>query len=499
MYLSELAMVRRHIAGEFFEALGEGGREGAFQYLNRTSFVGDVGPDGAREPSPRAQALINSGEWDSNRLLKLYRVDGDVCWGLLPTFSVVDGGRGYTRFCWDRECTVNSHSRQKVPVEERRSGWYLQAGGGANKGACLDFWFPFGPDGPIGERAASRLVGHDAMQMTHGQWRFLFDEFEAYRAEVANVDGAPDDGPQEGSDSPPVIEDASLSVHSAVSETKEQDPIDLAGGLEPDLNEEVDVNPPLRIDTGFDAADEFQQDDGDLEDIFGLRIADMFNQRDTRLRTLFRTQLTQVTDEMVAHVKRVREGLIARSRADLERHKADLEADLKEVLEAVAKRQKELEAQNAKLTSLNADLVRDRERLGREIAQITTLQSSVATIESKVDALEPPDLSRQGLSEDDLGRWETIKFEVLDERGSLSSLQSLVKTIREREAAGGDVTCHGMTFASDHQLNTWFMDRNLRIDCFHDARSLVNSITETVVTKDKSTKAVEAREKAHIR
>jgi hypothetical protein len=52
------------IATQFFEVLGNQGREDTMAFFNRSSFGG--GPDQA--PSPQAQAVIESGDWETKKL-----------------------------------------------------------------------------------------------------------------------------------------------------------------------------------------------------------------------------------------------------------------------------------------------------------------------------------------------------------------------------------------------------------------------------------------------
>ena len=79
--------------------------------------------------------------------------------GNLPSIPVVDGGAAYVPFCSLERCSVSSHAKQKVPVESQKMGWYLEAGGSAGAGACLEIFFPAGSEGPIGESAEPLLVG----------------------------------------------------------------------------------------------------------------------------------------------------------------------------------------------------------------------------------------------------------------------------------------------------------------------------------------------------
>jgi hypothetical protein len=127
-------------ASEFFEALGHHGEDAALAVLANASF-GD-----GQEPSPRAKELINTGEWDAKKKLRLLPVTKNkMCRGkLAPVMASSDeGSPTHPRFCYKKHCATATHANHKVPEEQRRDGWYLEATGSANGGACLDVSFPY--------------------------------------------------------------------------------------------------------------------------------------------------------------------------------------------------------------------------------------------------------------------------------------------------------------------------------------------------------------------
>ncbi len=165
-------------------------------------------------PSPRVQAVIDTGEWDTDHKLKLIFVDFESsCWGILLEVSAVAGGPTYTRFCMTEGCDTSSHKKQKVPMSQRSTGWFLEAGGNTRAGAILEISFGVSPDGPIIHSAAPQLVGNSAIKLTHGQWKWLHANWE-----TQNV--------QEFGDESPMAEDADLyNFEEAADESKE----DIAG------------------------------------------------------------------------------------------------------------------------------------------------------------------------------------------------------------------------------------------------------------------------------
>jgi hypothetical protein len=85
-------------------------------------------------------------------------------------------------------CTVSSHTNQKVPLEKRKVGWYLEAGGTARAGACLDIFFLVGSEGPVVQAAEPLLVGEGGLKLTFGHWHGLHVEWVT--GEVWSLDGS---------------------------------------------------------------------------------------------------------------------------------------------------------------------------------------------------------------------------------------------------------------------------------------------------------------------
>ena len=158
---------------EFLRELGSNGEIEAKELLASYAF-----PHGLDQPpSPRAQALVASGEWeDTSKLLPLRYVDSSCCFGVIK-------GDGYERFCGRFECSVAAHSKATIPEEDRRVGYYV-AMGTANGGVLKEFYFP--KDHPITgapivtpEAEMFLLDVTDPFRLTLGQWRFLLQEYRA--------------------------------------------------------------------------------------------------------------------------------------------------------------------------------------------------------------------------------------------------------------------------------------------------------------------------------
>jgi hypothetical protein len=154
----------------FFGALSIGDDDSAFACLQAEAF-----PD-TEPPSPRAQALIESGEWDSNQKLSLVFIERQSCNGKV--------GNDDTRFCGKppNYCQVATHI--KNTVGEIKRGWYISIG--KTQGVLTSPFLPSSDEGgPIRGSAPGRLVtGENPFRMTKGQWKFVIDSWRASQVEV---------------------------------------------------------------------------------------------------------------------------------------------------------------------------------------------------------------------------------------------------------------------------------------------------------------------------
>lgn len=533
--------MRDNAAQDFFEALGEEGPEGAVLYLNRTSFQGG-GVDG-REPSPRAQALIKSGEWDAKKLLRLYDVNEDACWGVLPTYSVVEGGPGYPRFCPARNCTISSHQRQKVEPAKQVPGWYLEAGGGVNKGACLDFYLPFGDDGPVSGAAVARLIGPHPFRLTHGQWRWVMEEYRESQQDPPPVETVVEDDDD-------VAEEATLVEPRVAAysddESIPQDEFEAQSRTRPgDKEEEEDERKPAARPKAFSFGSTIQSGPGESSPlVVGLAAAKqdaasvlnrplpptiLVNPTEDQqedeasilasIRSEAPIQATGLTqDELESMVEGVVADFVERRDEQLRTRIEEMIAEFDRVLKRkLAEQLKGFDAKLGRLkdsltediskleTEVNALIRSDKkashdiDKLRRDHIDVRGLESQISNFRAKVNAMGPLDGTTHGLSDEDLDSWDRIKFEVLDGRGALTVLQGLVSSLREKAEGGGDIHCHGLTFSSELQTDLWLKhDGGGSVELYQDARAIANSITETVVTKEAATKGVEARAKAKV-
>ena len=146
------------LSNSFFEALGEDGAEAALGVIKDAAFTSGVD----EEPSPRAAAYVEGGEWDARTLLGLTLVDEDACFYAMPNMkdSAFPSADTYSRFCGRANCVATTHKKGKgwLPENERRPGWYVSAGA-ANQGVLKELRFPAAANGgPLTSQAQMALV-----------------------------------------------------------------------------------------------------------------------------------------------------------------------------------------------------------------------------------------------------------------------------------------------------------------------------------------------------
>ena len=193
----------------FLRELGKNGELEAKQLLASAAF-----PHGVDQgPSPRARALVESGEWeDTSKLVPLRYVDSTCCFGVVR-------GDGYERFCGKSECTVAAHAKALMPVEDRRSGYYV-AMGTANGGVLKEFYFP--KHHPItGDLIATReadlflLDATEPFKLTLGQWRFLLNEYrESLVVELSSLSPSSDPEGGKKAERKPLLVDTAVEAQS---------------------------------------------------------------------------------------------------------------------------------------------------------------------------------------------------------------------------------------------------------------------------------------------
>ena len=154
---------------DFFAALHKGDDDEALACL-RSEAV----PDG-EVPSPRAEALIKSGEWDSNQKLSLVLIEANACTGRV--------GNDDYRFCGRPQNFCGKLAHSKTTVGSIKPGWYISFGK-AHGVLTAPYLPPLQEGGPISSATAGRLLSAtNPFRLTKGQWKFVIDSWHATRVD----------------------------------------------------------------------------------------------------------------------------------------------------------------------------------------------------------------------------------------------------------------------------------------------------------------------------
>ena len=428
-------------ADEFFEVLGRHGEDAALSVLTQASF-GD-----GQEPSPRARELINIGEWDAKKKLRLLPVSKDkTCWGILAPVSAVgaDIGPTYTRFCYKDKCLIASHAH-KVPDAQQRDGWYLEATGSPRGGACLDISFPYEkPPGPIDGDAAARLVGPQPFSMSFGQWRFIYGEYLDHRIQSMSSDSQ--DETEDTSGPAASLPDLQVDTNGLDTTVPPDDTTPTPMAVNP-----TDTTTPERV--GEEGCEE-----QDAQYIQRL-----------------------VNREVAAGVNKI---------------KTDLEGNLQSVLQEAKIHTDLLHDQLRQSATRNKNLQKQVDQLVRDRRALPDVTNQYRNLVSRIEFLEGT--QSVGVTDTQQDLLQRLEFEVFDTHGSSSRLRATVQGLKNKLLGGGELTCHGISFGSMHEAVLWCKENNLKPSHIADAKALVQCIQPTVTTQDQATKTMEAQRKVEI-
>jgi hypothetical protein len=159
----------------FFEALAIS-KEMAIEMLRR-----QVPGDGI-VPSPRAQEVLDSGEWDAVEAVSLKRLSqSGTCVGIVGSI-----GASTTRFCGKTLDTCAARRHVTEVWEGYSGGWYIQAGSRSSSGFYQDPHLPLEEDGgPINRDIEEVLEDSaDPFVLSAGQWKFVCEEWLASRVDT---------------------------------------------------------------------------------------------------------------------------------------------------------------------------------------------------------------------------------------------------------------------------------------------------------------------------
>lgn len=406
----------------FFAAINARDNEAAVESFKSAAFTSD----GA--PSPRAESIIEKGEWDVKALLSLAYVDDSCCKGRV-------GAEG-SRFCGRRDglCTVASHERNTVGGIQ--PGWYI-ANAGKSGGVFVEHRLPFEADGgPIKAGGGAFLTdGEQGFKMTKGQWAFVIDAwhasrvmtswdtkeevvFDTERLEVGDVDQRFSAAQREDKVSPKTFLQNTLAFFS---------------------DEPNDESEPNESD-----------DDSEEERFSKNEMIKLFRVVDAEVNKLVddcRAQISQVKSEAER----------AQKAADLRLHSIEMQNE--------ALRQECVESK-----SRIAQLIEDQ-KVAAQVqrgSQLSTNQSLQA-MRSRIDTLPSGSSTGSGLTSSQTDLLQRLELAVLNPQGLFANLRTQFSTFRDKLESGGGVECAGVSFNSKKELISWFEDQNLNIEIFLDA------------------------------
>jgi hypothetical protein len=214
--------------GNFYNALNRGDGETAMLLIREESGM----PDGT--PSPRAQELLDMGEWDAKRResLRLGRVN---CAGSISG--------DVKRFCGKLECTILSH-RKAGGVEP---GWYMTA---APKCYMASPVLPTESNGGPIYSGGAALLSQTAkpFELSKGQWRFVM---EAWLADSHTVEFLESDDQEDGNEVENSLDDRWNMPDLGTSDLGREEDDDRREVYEP-----TDTGPRLTVRTCTDVHDE---------------------------------------------------------------------------------------------------------------------------------------------------------------------------------------------------------------------------------------------------
>jgi hypothetical protein len=207
----------------FYNAINLGDREGAM-----LSILEEAGlPDGT--PSPRAQELLDNGEWDAKRQESLR------CLGLVNCAGYIAGDS--KRICGKLRCITAAHKKAGGVAP----GWYMTS---VSKCYLAKPALPIEANGGPIQSGGAALLSQTAkpFELSMGQWRFVIEAWLEASLAVESVESEDQEGDVE--DEPEEPADPTWTM---------PDPSQESNGRS---NYEDFGRPQLMVDTDFVAAGE---------------------------------------------------------------------------------------------------------------------------------------------------------------------------------------------------------------------------------------------------
>lgn len=126
------------------------------------------------------------------------------------------------------------------------------------------------------------------------------------------------------------------------------------------------------------------------------------------------------------------------------------------------------------------------------------LQSQIDSLQLKINLPVAGDEATGTFGTHDKDTLDQLSFEVLNTHGGLATLCQAVQEMKEKEASGGEIECHGVSFGSMLEAVNWFDHHGLKTGMFADAKALLHCIQPSVVSQEWATKNMESQKKIDI-
>jgi hypothetical protein len=428
---------------DFFGALQIGDEDEALECLRSEAIPG------GDQPSPRAQALIKSGEWDSNQKLALVLVESNACTGRI--------GNDDYRFCGKPKnfCAASTHT--KITVGEIQRGWYISIG--KAHGLLTTPFLPTLEDGgPITTLIAARFLSADnAFKLSKGQWKFVIDSWYAIQADISVSD---------------------FSLQSEASKTR----------IGKEAGSKSEGQPILNIKTI--ESDILESTTRDA--VFPLPL-ERLGGNEAHLAELF-LALKQENERSMQDTIALRD-IVTQLRAETR----ELQA-VNEFLKAEAQQQK------ARTGHLEQDVRAIHSQHGDEMK---TLQLHLRATKERMVTLEAAVEKNSNSSTLGAGNQNQFPEGLVDKvteldaamfsaTGSFTRFKTSFLEFKEKLESGGGIECNGVAFKSQRDFLKWFEEEKPTIDIFLDAIAFMHGISAPVVHSDDAIKQIELQMKTDI-
>jgi hypothetical protein len=418
----------------FFGALQQGDEDEALSLLRAEAL-----PDG-EEPSPRAKALIEQGEWDSNQQLSLVLIESNACAGKV--------GNDDYRFCGKPAnfCGIAAHAKNTVGTIRR--GWYISLGK-AHGILTTPYLPPLEEGGPITGILAGRFMSPNPFRLTKGKWKFVIDAWHASR--VVSIASSPTEQNKEE-----IVFSEEEAVHYP----------NIQGGAEETKvaihNVEDEVSLGQLNDQNLSAFVE----QNDFEETEMKQYLFVLNKMEA-----MENQLSALSVENQALRTQVIDGA-----ANLQRYQRAVQESIRSATQEVRTATTAVQVLRARCEDLENAL---------------QLRVTTGTPTSETEGVE----RFQHLQD----RVEQLDTAIFGETGKLSQFKESFIEFKEKLESGGGVECNGISFSCYRDFMNWYaLQSEPTVSIFLDALAFMHAIRAPVVHTEDAMKQRDLQNKADV-